>query len=356
MLETAVTPQKSATHTTKHNFGVCIFGIEYLTGRTGRGTPRANPNPLSVTGFLDLAARLGLNGVECPVDYISPSHDPAELASFRAAADERGLRIVIDGPRIELEPFRRVLPAAASLGAKVVRCTISGVLCGDRRPVGGLSGWRNHLSQTAATLKQIALLAEDLGLRIGVENHQDATSADLLWLCEEVGSPAIGVTLDTGNPLAVAEDPVAFAERILPHLVHVHLKDYRMMRTPEGYRLFHCAIGDGVVDYASLFRLFATKPEVLTNIEMAALGERPIRMLADDYWACHAPRPVSELIPVLRMRDVAEPETLPESEWRTPWETGEDAKLAAWEMQRLEKSVANMSATTRKLQSELAPA
>ena len=29
-------------------------------------------------------------------------------------------------------------------------------------------------------------------------------------------------------------------------------------------------------------------------------------------------------------------------EWRTPWETGDEAILPTWEMQRLEESVARM--------------
>jgi hypothetical protein len=231
------------------------------------------------------------------------------------------------------------MPQARALGATTIRCVISGILCGDRRPLGGLAGWRQHLQQTAQHLKQIMPLAEEQGIRIGVENHQDATSADLIWLCEEVNSPNLGVTLDTGNPLAVAEDPVEFAERILPYLVHVHLKDYRMAATESGYRLFHCAIGDGVVDFPALFRLFQRKPDVRTHIEMAALGERHIRILEDEYWANLDPqRPIAAVLPVLRRMRTAEVGV----EWRTPWETGEEHILPSWEMERFEKSVANM--------------
>jgi hypothetical protein len=249
------------------------------------------------------------------------------------------LALVSAGPRIEVEAFRQHLPLAAKLGVRTVRCVISGILCGDRRPLGGLEGWQRHLAQTAKSLKAIAPQAEDLGISVGVENHQDATSADLIWLCEEVGSPNIGVTLDAGNPLAVAEDPVIFAERILPYLVHVHLKDYRMVATESGYRLFHCPIGAGVVDFVALFRLFKTKPNLRTHIEMAALGERHIRILEDEYWANLDPeRKMADILPVLRRMRTAEVNV----EWRTPWETGDEAILPQWEMERLIESVDNM--------------
>lgn len=320
--------------------GLCIFGIAYSAGYTGNWARRTDGKPIGPYDFIDLAVRLGLRSIEAPPEYFAPGAPPDGLVAFRERAQAHGLAIVVDGPRIDPEAFRPCLEQAALLGAKVVRCVLSGILCGDRRPMGGLEGWQRHLDQMVQHLKLIAPLAADLGLKIGIENHQDATSADLIRVCEEVGSPYVGITLDTGNPFAVAEDPVIFAERILPYLVHVHLKDYRMTATPSGYRLFHCPIGAGVVDFAALFRLFRTKPAVATHIEMAALGERHIRILEEDYWAGLGERPVSEVLPVLRLMRTAETDV----EWRTPWETGDEAILPTWEMQRLEESVTRMSA------------
>ncbi len=230
--------------------GLCVYGISYSTGFVGQGSPRANPHPLDAPGFLSLAAKLGLSSVELPFGYIHTDEDEAALRNFCAEAHDFELRVTSAGLPIEVGPFIRHLNLAHIMGIKTVRCVLSGVLCGDRRPIGGLEGWQRHLDEMIRRFRAIAPTAESLGIRIGVENHQDATSQDLLYLCESVNSPSVGITLDTGNALAVAEDPVAFARAVLPHLVHVHLKDYRMMVTPEGYRLFHCAIGAGVVDFA----------------------------------------------------------------------------------------------------------
>jgi sugar phosphate isomerase/epimerase len=289
---------------------------------------------------LDLAARWGLCSVELPLDYVATDENPAALADFAAQTRERSLGIVVDGPVLEIESFRRHLEQAHSLGASIVRCMLSNVLCGDRKSVGGLDGWRRHLDEMARRLAVLAPIAADLGLRIGVENHQDATSDELAWLCETVGSPAVGVTLDTGNPLAVAEDPVLFAHRILPYLVHVHLKDYRITPTPHGYRIVHCPVGAGVVDFPALFALFRSAPQLTPHIEMAWVGERHIRILDAEWWAGFAPRPIAELLPILRAWRAAEIDV----EWRTPWELGEDDVLHAWEMARLEESVQRMAA------------
>lgn len=318
--------------------GLCVYGIAYTAGFAGKGTPRANPRPVDALGFLDLATKLGLSAIEIPFSYIHPQEDEAALQAYVQEANERGLRVISAGLPIEVEPFRKHLAICQRLGITTVRCVLSSVLCGDRRPIGGLEGWQQHLDQKIGILRELAPLAEDAGVRIGVENHQDATSADLVYMCQTVNSPNVGITLDTGNPLAVAEDPVIFARTILPYLVHVHLKDYRMTPSPEGYRIFHCAIGAGMVDYPALFDLFRTKDDLVCNIEMAALGERHIRLLTEEYWLGHTQRPIADVLPVLRMRDRAEVDV----EWRTAWELEQDSIMAAWEMERLVESVTNM--------------
>ncbi|RIK27509.1 MAG: hypothetical protein DCC55_39350, partial [Chloroflexi bacterium] len=136
--------------------GLCIFGIAYTAGFTGNWQQRTHGKPLDPNEFLDLAARLGLTSVEAPPRYITPDEDEAALAAFRERAAERGLQIVLAGPRIELEAFKQAIPQAKLLGANTIRCVISGILCGDRRPIGGLEGWQRHLAATAQTLKEIA--------------------------------------------------------------------------------------------------------------------------------------------------------------------------------------------------------
>ena len=325
----------------RHTFGLCMYGIQYLTGSR-------NPNPLTIEQFTDLADEKGLSTLELPLHYMSPSMDRAELRNYAARVRDRGMTIVLAGPNLaRTDDVAGQLELAAATGTKVFRCVMSPLLEGNRGPVGGYDGWQRHLDSIITTLKALAPRAEALDIRIGVENHQDADSADLIRVCERVGSPNVGVTLDAGNPLAVGEDPVEFAKRILPHLVDVHLKDYRMILTDEGYRLVHCAIGDGVVDFAALWPLFDSKPDVPRSIEMAALSERHVRLLTDEWWAGQAARDVRTIIPVLRtMRERGEPDGDPR-DWQTPIEHGDLSRAVEWETERLEKSVENLARIER---------
>src|SRR5206468_3998403 len=155
---------------------------------------------------------------------------PEGLRAVREYASERGIGFVLPAGRASEAGLREALQAAAHLGANTVGCTLSGILCGDRRGFEG--GWRSHVEQCAGIFEAVLPEAERLGIAIAIENHQDAASEDLLQLCRRFESRYLGVNLDCGNALSVVEEPVEFATRLGPYLRHSHLKDYRVHPAP----------------------------------------------------------------------------------------------------------------------------
>lgn len=318
--------------------GLAAYGLSYLCGFAGAGTPRVCPDPYNAYRLVDLAVSHGLSGVEFPPQWGLPSLDRADLEQARAYADARGLFIVVDGGVVDVDELRVLLPAAAALGASTVRVIVSRILCGDRRAV--RETWPAYLAEIADRLRAVRELAEETGVNIALENHQDATSEELTALCTELDSPRIGVTLDAINPLAVVEDPLVFAQRVAPFLKNVHLKDYYIYSTPQGYRLVRSAIGAGVLDVEGLFDLLAREaPAATISIELGALHARHVQFLEDDFWPGYPPRRVEEILPVLRLRERRGRPA--DEDWRTPWEREAPAEeLAAYELGEIEQSVA----------------
>jgi len=184
-------------------------------------------------------------------------------------------------------------------------------------------------------------LAVELGDRLAIENHQDFSSEELVELCEASG-PNVGVCLDTGNALAVGEDPVAFAQTVAPRLRHVHLKDYRAQWTDEGFRLVRCAVGDGAIPFPELARLFAAQREVPTAvIECGALTARHVRLLSPGWWEGYPDRSARALAAGLlaaRVRRLDE-----DTDARTPWEREcPPHEIVAYEQEQLRRSVVNL--------------
>jgi hypothetical protein len=172
-----------------------------------------------------------------------------------------------------------------------------------------------------------------------VENHQDLASEELLWLCESIGSQRFGITLDTGNPLATAEEPLDFARRVAPYVKNVHLKDYWIYLSEEGYRLVRCPLGQGVINFPALFGILARVcPDITMSIELGALEARHIRVQADNYWPDYPSRSAAQLA---RVWHLVQANAKPPGDWRTPFERGEPVEaIIAYEEQQLAASLA----------------
>jgi hypothetical protein len=122
---------------------------------------------------------------------------------------------------------------------------------------------------------------------------------------------------------------------------NVHVKDYQVSMSNEGYRLVRCPLGQGVVDFPALFGILsATCPHITMSIELGALEARHVRVLADDYWPDYPPRSAAQLAHVLRF--VLDNVT-PAGDWRTPFERNEPVEaVIAYEDQQLAASLAYM--------------
>jgi hypothetical protein len=210
------------------------------------------------------------------------------------------------------------------------------VLQGDRHA----ADWPQLVDGVRARLARVAPRAAAAGVTLAIENHQDFTSAELMALCEEAGD-AVGITLDTGNSFPVAEAPLDFARTVAPRVRHVHLKDYRVQPTDEGYRLVRCAIGDGAVPFGELVAILGR--DLTASLEPGALEARHIRLFTPDWWRGYPPVDARRLAAALRAARV---NRLGEDEdHRTPWErgvTGEE--LIRYERDMMRKSAANVRA------------
>ena len=323
------------------------YGIPHRMGYLKTLSGESHPRPLSVIDLMDEAVELKLAGVEIPVDRLGE----IPLIAIKEALNERKMRIVADTMTVleaDVVQWRTLLENSAFLGAKVVRTLLSGILCGDRRGFSG--GWENHFQACVARLKEILPIVSDLGLCIAVENHQDATTEDLLNLHDALKChPDFGVVLDTGNPLAVGQDPVQ-AAKDLSHLIrHLHLKDYTIHFAPEGYRLVRCANGEGVIDFPEILSIVSRNGhELMPGIEIAAQATRTIPVLESTWWDQLPAREAKEFAPTLQIlwekgKNKGEP-------YSSAWESGENSeKVSLEERSILEKSSRYFHSLHRKI-------
>ena len=170
---------------------------------------------------------------------------------IHAAAVKAGIALTgADYSKPSAERFEKQVAAAKELGIEIVRHAC-GAFLGLQEPL-PLATLEEHLTQAAR-------IYEKAGLRYALENHQDYPASRLAEVFKKIGSPHIGIFLDTGNSIALMEDPLATARHLAPFTFGVHVKEYAVLPAPGGFDLVGVPLGDGVVDNAAVLSLIADR-------------------------------------------------------------------------------------------------
>lgn len=262
--------------------------------------------PLDARGVLDFAAERGLAGVQfgSPLQ-LSPSLGPDEIRGVREYAAARGLYLELGipsvnphqaAPHFRAEPaayaerLEELMRAAALAGVTSLRTFIGAQAqavpdsvvrrMDDLREDPARPGifWDQQLSDTTGILRHLAPAARDLGVRLALETHLDATSFQLLRIIEAVGADVVGICLDTANVMARMEDPLAAARRLAPYVLMTHTKDAVLLFHENGLRWQCRPCGQGAVPFPEILAVLALHaPELNLSIEdHAGLFELPI--------------------------------------------------------------------------------
>lgn len=320
--------------------GLNPYGLAYTVGLQGAETPRANPQPVGLDGFIAIARDIGAKCIELDWRWLT-AKDDAALARLRDELVALDMTPICSHWLTQQpgETLAEAVRSATGVGAPLIRLHLTPVLEGARARWG--VQWPEMVAHARRTLAHEAPRAADAGLILAIENHQDFGSDELVALAEESGEH-VGVVLDTGNPFAVGEDPVAFTRRAAHRIRHVHLKDYVAQFTAEGYRLIRCAVGDGCVPFPEIAALLEPyDPPLTASIEPGALESRHIRLFTEEWWNGYPSRHASELALALgRLRHNCLDE---DADCRTPWECeGPGAAIIDFEAAQIRRSVENL--------------
>ncbi|MDP3068796.1 MAG: TIM barrel protein [Opitutaceae bacterium] len=184
----------------------------------------------------------------------------------------------------ETAAFEKDVALARAAGATVARA----VFTSGRRyeEFKTAAAFREYHDRARQILARIEPIARRHRLKIAIENHKDLTTDEQVTLIRGLASEWIGVLVDTGNNLALLEEPYATMEALAPFALSVHLKDMALQPAPDGFLLSEVPLGTGFLD---LPRIVATlrraNPALVLNLEMATRDPLRIPCLTDGYYA-----------------------------------------------------------------------
>jgi 3-oxoisoapionate decarboxylase len=219
--------------------GIGSWSFPWATGVSGYPLTR---DPLSPLGLLELARELHAGVIQIADNLPLGGFSEAELTRLRHSAEEWDIEVEVGTRGVAPGHLLRYLQIARCLGARVLRTLTH---TADSRP---------DLGQAEDWIREVLPRFEDAGVSLALENYEKHSCADLAGLVERLGSPCVGICLDTVNSLGALETPREVVALLGPHTINVHVKDFEIRRvdTMMGYLVTGCAAGEGRLDIAWL--------------------------------------------------------------------------------------------------------
>lgn len=253
---------------------------------------------MTTDDFLKRAKELGVDGVSLESCFIE-SFEEDYLKDLKGKLDDYGFDRVwawghpdgLVGGRNEpmLEDMIEHISHAKIIGAPVMR-TVGSSLAFRNEPHGP------QLEKLNGMFKEAVKVAEELDIKLAVENHFDFDSDEFLELLEEVDSEYFGLTFDTGNFMRLLDEPVKAMEKLGKYVYATHIKDMKIapgVAADEWFFFSSVAVGDGYINMPELAKMLQAldyqgllaveldfpHPDVGTNEDAAV--EKSVKYLQD---------------------------------------------------------------------------
>lgn len=293
-----------------NRLGICTFSC-HRAWQAARD--RSTPAPFDDgPSFYDYARSLGADGVQTSVAML----DEAASTRLREHVEKTGgyyegdIRLPMQ--ESELDKFEREVKLTRAAGASVARTCLTGT----RR----YETWKNlHEFETfhadaSKRLLWVEPIVKRHQLKLAVENHKDLTSDELASLMRSFSSEWIGVNVDTGNNLALLEDPYQAVELLAPFAMSVHLKDMAVQPYEHGFKLSEINCGDGFLDLPRMVDVLTkSNSELRFNLEMATRDPLLIPCRKMDYFATFPDRKSTHLDTAMQLVNANPPSHPPPS-------------------------------------------
>ncbi|MGA2589233.1 MAG: sugar phosphate isomerase/epimerase family protein [Bryobacteraceae bacterium] len=255
--------------------------------------------PIDTLEFLEHANVLGAGGIQMHLAY----HEAGYAHKLRARAEQLGMYFEAMASLPEKDDsaaFEQTAVAAKEAGARAIRVNC---LPGRRyENFTHLADWQRAVARSRAALDVALRIVERLQVPLAIENHKDFTAGEMAALMKEKSSRWLGVCLDTGNNIALLDDPIEAVEALAPYALATHVKDMGVEAYPDGFLLSEMPLGEGMLDMRRIVdTIHKARPETRFTLEMITRDPLKVPCLTDKYWATFPERRERYLARALRM-------------------------------------------------------
>ncbi len=289
----------------KTGMGVLLYSYGIRT-RNEKGKGFSEP-----AAFAEFCRERGAAGVQVSLG----TRDDAASKKLRDRCGELGVFLegIVRAPTDEkdAERFEAEIRTASACGADVVRTVMSP---GRRYEVfSKAEDYPRFAERAEKSLKLAEPIVRKHKIKLAVENHKDYRVDELAALMKKIESEFIGVCLDTGNNIALLDEPSATAKMLAPWTFTVHLKDMGVEESKDGFLLSEVPLGRGLLDLKAIVATVRrANRKARFNLEMITRDPLSIPCLTEKYWATLEKVPGRDLSRMLAwVRAAAKKDALP---------------------------------------------
>ena len=275
-------------------FGVPSTGMGIAT--TSLMTAR---RPHDTYEFLEYCHSLGAGGIQAALTSLEPEY----VKKLRARAEQLGMYVEVMAAlpkQDDTSKFEQTVRAAKDAGALCIR---SAALGGRRyENFSDLPAWQVFVAQSRKSIDRAFVVAERERMPLALENHKDWTAGELAAIVKDKSSEYLGVCLDTGNNIALLDNPTDVIEALAPYALCTHFKDMAVEPYADGFLLSEVPLGEGIINLkGAAVAVHRARPKTRFTLEMITRNPLKVPCLTDKYWATFPERNGRYLADTLRL-------------------------------------------------------
>lgn len=205
------------------------------------GVPRpeyAPAHPMDVMAFAQRAVDLGVHLIQIADNIPLHTLSASQMDALEAFARGNGLAIEVGTRGIAPSHLQTYIGLAQRFGSPILRVVVD-TATDHPEP-----------DDIVHTLKGMLPAFERAGVTLAIENHDRFKAHTLAQIVRDIGSPRVGICLDTVNSFGALEGPHVVVEQLGPFVVNLHVKDFKIYRANHnmGFLLEGTPAGQGMLN------------------------------------------------------------------------------------------------------------
>ncbi len=249
--------------------------------------------------FLQHCRALGAGGMQANLGVLEPQ--PIRQLREFAAQHQLFIEAIVQPPQDnrDLERFEAEIMTARDVGVPAVRTVI---MPGRRyERFASLTEFREFEQRGTKMLELAAPIVERHEVPLAVENHKDQRIDERISLLQHLSSEWIGACVDTGNSVALLDDPYDTVAALAPYACSVHLKDQALQEYDDGFLLGDIPLGQGAFDLKRMVETIRqAKPSVRFTLELITRDALKVPCLSEAFWSTLPAVPATDLARTMR--------------------------------------------------------